>query len=104
MDLGLKTIALQGEAVGPIPHLLFALIPHLLFALLIQKALRSVGVDTRPLGGIGMSSRGRQMTAANSRGTPNVELTSPFRRRERAHVAHKASTMTDTESSRARPG
>ena len=39
VDLGLKTM-LRGVAVGPIPYSLFAL--------LIQKALRSVGVDTRP--------------------------------------------------------
>ena len=38
VDLGLKTM-LQGAALGPIPYSLFAL--------LIQKALRSVGVDTR---------------------------------------------------------
>ena len=39
VDLGLKTMLLD-VAVGPIPYSLFAL--------LIQKALRSVGVDTRP--------------------------------------------------------
>jgi len=73
VDLGLKTIALRGAAVGPIPYSLFAL--------LIQKALRSVGVDTRPdrnkitsppiLETLRMSSRAR----------------SPFRRHERAHTS-----------------
>ena len=48
MDLGLKTIALRGAAVGPIPYSLFAL--------LNQKALGSVGMDTRPLGRIGIGS------------------------------------------------